>query len=50
VSLAVAPDSTVTCRMPIDSRIVRTARPIGICAEFHSPSSPRMLTIDSTGI
>jgi hypothetical protein len=43
-------DSSVVCGTPIASRIVRTARPIGACAAFHSPSSPRMLTMVKTGI
>ena len=36
------------CRSP--RRSTRTARPIGTCAAFHSPASPRMLTTISTGI
>ena len=32
------------------SQIGRTARPIGTCASFHSPASPRMLMTASTGI
>ena len=32
---------------PIASQMGATARPIGTCAAFHSPASPRMLTMTS---
>ena len=42
--------SAVACGRPIASQIGRTARPIGTCASFHSPASPRMLITISAGI
>ena len=50
VSAAASADCTVACGTPIESKIARTARPIGTCAAFHSPLSPRMLTTISAGI
>ena len=50
VSAVVSGDSAVACGTPIASKIGRTARPIGTCAAFHSPASPRMLITISTGI
>src|SRR5262249_49863538 len=50
VSHASLADETVVCGTPSDSKMPRTARPIGICAAFQSPLSPRMLTTISTGI
>ena len=50
VAAVVSADSTVAWGMPIDSRVGRTARPIGTCAEFHSPASPRMLIRINIGI
>ena len=35
---------------PSRRRFGRTARPIGTCASFHSPASPRMLTTTNAGI
>jgi len=49
-SAVVSGDSAVTCGISIASKIDRTARPIGTCAAFHSPRSPRMLTTSSIGI
>ena len=37
-------------QMPMASKIAGTARPMGTCAEYHSPASPRMLTTIATGI
>ena len=50
VPAAVSPDSTVTCGIATASKMPRMPRPIGACAAFHSPASPRMLTIIGTGI
>lgn len=42
--------STVLAGRPTAAQIGRTASPIGTCAAFHSPASPRRLTITSAGI
>jgi len=50
VSAVLPGESAVTCGIPIDTRLGRTARPIGTCAAFHSPASPRMEIRMSIGI
>src|SRR5581483_7962162 len=46
---AAASESTDECCTPIASSTAPRARPIGACAAFHSPTSPRMLTTISAG-